>query len=138
MGKNILNETVLSSLAEKAKEAAKLAYSPYSGCSVGAALISTDGEVYLGANIENAAYSPTICAERVAFSNAIVSGKKDFLAIAVYGEIKGKTNVLFPPCGVCRQFMSEFCSDDFIVLFVSDSGYEKHTLGELLPNRFSL
>jgi len=137
MIKEILTETALQNLARKAREAAKLSYSPYSRCAVGAALLTTDGEIFLGTNIENAAYSPTLCAERAAFANAITGGKREFAAIAVYGEINGKS-ASFPPCGVCRQFMSEFCDDDFVVLFVTENGYELHKFGELLPHRFSL
>lgn len=121
-----------------AKEAMTHAYAPYSGYKVGAALLCKDGTVYQGCNIENAAYSPTNCAERTAFFKAIYDGKRDFSAIAVCGGKDGAISGLFPPCGVCRQVMREFCEEDFIIYMVTPEGFEKRTLAQLLPDSFSL
>ena len=125
-------------LCELAKEAMQQAYAPYSGYKVGAALLCADGTVYQGCNIENASYSPTNCAERTAFFKAIYDGKREFAAIAVCGGKNGVITGLFPPCGVCRQVMREFCEDDFMVYMVSADGYEARTLAQLLPDSFSL
>ena len=91
----------------KAIEAREASYSPYSNISVGAALLTKSGKVYLGQNIENASFSPTVCAERVAFFKAISEGERDFAAIAIVGEKHGnEPSGNFPPCGVCRQVMA--------------------------------
>ena len=124
-------------LCELAREAMTHAYVPYSGYQVGAALLCADGTVYQGCNIENASYSPTVCAERTAFFKAVYDGHRDFAAIAVCGGKDGVITGAFPPCGVCRQVMREFCSGDFeIVLARSQEDYEVHTLEELLPLSF--
>ena len=125
-------------LCELAKEAMQQAYAPYSGYKVGAALLCADGTVYQGCNIENASYSPTNCAERTAFFKAIYDGKREFTAIAVCGGKNGVITGLFPPCGVCRQVMREFCGDDFLIYMVSADSYEVRTLAQLLPDSFSL
>ena len=125
-------------LCEKAIEAMGHAYAPYSGYKVGAALLCADGSVYQGCNVENAAYSPTNCAERTAFFTAIYDGKRDFSAIAICGGKDGVITGLFPPCGVCRQVMREFCKEDFKVYMITPDGYETRTLAELLPDSFSL
>ncbi|MBE6916615.1 MAG: cytidine deaminase [Ruminococcaceae bacterium] len=125
-------------LCELAKEAMSRAYAPYSGYYVGAALLCSDGTVYQGCNIENASFSPTNCAERTAFFKAIYDGHRDFEAIAICGGKEGKITGLFPPCGVCRQVMREFCRDDFKVYMITPEGYELKTLTELLPSSFSL
>lgn len=125
-------------LVELAKAAMTHAYAPYSGYKVGAALLCADGTVYQGCNIENASYSPTNCAERTAFFKAIYDGKRDFQAIAVCGGNDGIITGKFPPCGVCRQVMREFCNEDFKVYMITPEGYEKRTLAELLPDSFSL
>ena len=124
-------------LVELAKEAMMHAYVPYSGYKVGAALLCKDGTVYLGCNIENASFTPTVCAERTAFFKAITDGKREFSAIAVCGGKGGVLTGAFPPCGVCRQVMREFCEDDFTVYLVNPDGYETLTLAELLPHSFS-
>ena len=124
-------------LVELAKEAMSHAYVPYSGYRVGAALLCADGTVYQGCNIENAAYSPTVCAERTAFFKAVYDGHRDFSAIAVCGGKDGHITGLFPPCGVCRQVMAEFCGKDFPIYLVHPTGYEKRTLEQLLPLGFS-
>ncbi len=125
-------------LCELAKEAMKCAYAPYSGYKVGAALLCADGTVYQGCNIENASYSPTNCAERTAFFKAIYDGKREFSAIAVCGGKDGIITGKFPPCGVCRQVMREFCNEDFKVYMITPEGYEERTLAQLLPDSFSL
>ena len=123
-------------LCEMAIEAMGHAYAPYSGYKVGAALLCADGTVYQGCNIENASYSPTNCAERTAFFKAIYDGHRDFVSIAVCGGKNGQISGAFPPCGVCRQVMREFCADDFTVYMVDEKGYESVTLAELLPHSF--
>ena len=125
-------------LCELAKEAMTHSYSPYSGYKVGAALLCKDGTVYTGCNIENAAYTPTICAERTAIFKAVYDGQRAFAAIAVCGGKDGVITGRFPPCGVCRQVMREFCSDDFKVYLVTPEGYQETTLGQLLPESFSI
>ena len=125
-------------LVELAKEAMARAYAPYSRYKVGAALLCKDGTVYQGCNIENAAHSPTNCAERTAFFKAIYDGKREFSAIAVCGGKDGVISGLFPPCGVCRQVMREFCEEDFRIYMVTPEGYEERTLAQLLPDSFSL
>lgn len=121
-----------------AQEAMMHAYVPYSGYRVGAALLCADGSVYQGCNIENAAYGPTNCAERTAFFKAVYDGKRDFAAIAVCGGKDGIITDVFPPCGVCRQVMREFCGDDFKIYMVDGhGGYQTWTLSELLPCSFS-
>ncbi len=125
-------------LIEQAKEAMTHAYVPYSGYKVGAALLCADGSVYGGCNIENASYSPTNCAERTAFFKAVYDGHRDFTAIAVVGGKDGVITGAFPPCGVCRQVMREFCTDDFMVYVGGrDGAYEALTLAQLLPHSFS-
>ena len=126
-------------LTELAIEAMHRAYAPYSGYKVGAALLCADGTVYQGCNIENAAYGPTNCAERTAIFKAVYDGQRDFKAIAVCGGKDGTITGAFPPCGVCRQVMREFCDDDFIVYLAGPDGcYEKRTLAQLLPDSFRL
>ena len=125
-------------LIEKAKQAMEKAYAPYSGFQVGAALLCADGSIYTGCNIENASFSPTICAERTAFAKAVSEGKRDFTAIAVCGGKGGVITGLCTPCGVCRQVMAEFCKEDFQVILVKPNGYEQRTLSQLLPDSFAL
>ena len=121
-----------------AKEAMTRSYSPYSGYKVGAALLCADGTVYQGCNMENASFSPTVCAERTAFFKAVSEGKRDFAAIAICGGKDGVITGYFPPCGVCRQVMTEFCSGDFpIYLAGADGAWQVKTLAELLPLSFS-
>lgn len=125
-------------LCRLAVEAREKAYAPYSGFRVGAALLAKSGEVYLGSNIENAAYTPTVCAERTAFFKAVSEGETEFFAIAVAGGNGDKVGGAFPPCGVCRQVMAEFCDGDFKILTVTGDGmFEEYTLTELLPLAFS-
>lgn len=125
-------------LIKKALEARQQAYAPYSGFGVGAALLTADGTVYTGCNIENAAFTPTNCAERTAFFKAISDGKRDFCAIAVAGgPLKGQIDAYCTPCGVCRQVMAEFCTKEFVILCAkSPEDYREYTLLSLLPEAF--
>ena len=126
-------------LIEKAKEAMKSAYAPYSKFKVGAALLCDDGSIYTGCNIENASFSPTVCAERVAIFKAVSDGKRGFSAIAVCGASDGVlTDKFCTPCGVCRQVLSEFCGKDFAIYCVSDNDAKEFTLSQLLPESFGL
>lgn len=125
-------------LCQKAVEALKNSYSPYSNCKVGAALLCKSGKIFTGCNIENASFSPTICAERVAFSKAVSEGEKDFEAIAVAGQINGVLTA-FSPCGVCRQVMAEFCDNNFNILVVTgENTFNEYALGQILPISFNL
>lgn len=123
-------------LISLAVEAMGKAYAPYSGFHVGAALLCSDGTVFTGCNIENAAYSPTNCAERTAIFKAVSEGRKDFTAIAICGGKSGKLTGLCTPCGVCRQVLSEFCKEDFPIYLAHKDGYKALTLGDLLPYSF--
>lgn len=126
-------------LVELAIEAMDHAYVPYSGYKVGAALLCSDGTIYQGCNIENAAYGPTNCAERTAFFKAVYDGHHDFDSIAVCGGKNGIIEGFFPPCGVCRQVMREFCKDDFKIYMIGKNhSWECYTLAEILPHSFSL
>ena len=125
-------------LIEKAEEARLHSYSPYSGFKVGAALLCSDGTVYTGCNIENASFTPTICAERTAIFKAVYDGRRDFVAIAIVGG-KEDTSAPCPPCGVCRQVMGEFCTPDFMVYFPDGKGgIIEEPLHNLLPHSFML
>ena len=125
-------------LIEAAKQAAKHAYVPYSNFTVGAALLTADGTVYSGCNIENAAFSPTNCAERTAFFKAVSDGARDFCAIAIIGGTNGDFSDFCPPCGVCRQVMAEFCAPEFrVILGRSDGAIREFTLSDLLPHGFT-
>ncbi|OJU12408.1 MAG: cytidine deaminase [Clostridiales bacterium 43-6] len=116
-------------------------YSPYSMFAVGAALLTPGGTIYTGCNIENAAYTPTNCAERTAFFKAVSEGHREFTAIAIAGgyvDQDGESDYIYP-CGVCRQVMSEFCSGDFVILSVKDEEHvQETTLKELLPHAFGM
>ena len=131
---NIINAKALLAMAEEARSAA---YSPYSGITVGAALLTKEGRIFKGANIENASYTPTVCAERVAFFKAISEGETEFLAIAIAGgEKDSPSKADFPPCGVCRQVMTEFCGKDFRVIWGNGEKVTAKTLGEIMPDSF--
>ena len=124
-------------LIKLAIEARENAYAPYSHWKVGAALLTTNGRIYKGCNIENSAFTGTSCAERTAFFKAISEGEMEFEKIAVVGgdENLGLTGIC-TPCGVCRQVMSEFCDPDKfkIICAKSTDEYEEYSLRELLPN----
>ena len=126
-----------ATLCKKAVEMMAKAYAPYSGYRVGAALLTASGRIYTGCNVENAAYSPTVCAERVAFFKAISEGERSFTAIAVAGGTDAPAKDGFPPCGVCRQVMAEFCGPEFKILVARPDGFECYTLRDLLPEAFS-
>ena len=124
-------------LIHLAKQAMQRAYTPYSGYKVGAALVTKQGDVYLGCNIENAAFGPSNCAERTAFFTAICAGEREFEAIAVVGGKDGVVTDIFPPCGVCRQVMQEFCGPDFMIYMGrGDDSFEVVRLDALLPYGF--
>ena len=119
-------------LIEEAKKAMEKAYAPYSGYKVGAALLGADGRVYTGCNIENAAFGPTICAERTAVAKAVSEGRRDFVRIVVAGD----SDAPCVPCGVCRQVLREFASDIEIICLGSDGSELTMALSDLLPRSF--
>ena len=125
-------------LLAEAKKAREQSYAPYSQCRVGAALLSAEGRIYHGCNIENAAFGPTVCAERVALFKAVSEGVRQFTAIAVVGGKSAQTSGLFPPCGVCRQALREFCLPEelTVVLEQEDGSPRLLTLADLLPHSF--
>ncbi len=132
----------MKELVKKALEAQKFSYSPYSNFQVGAALLTKSGKIYTGCNIENAAYSPTNCAERTAFFKAVSEGETKFEAIAIVGspkDVKEDEREYCAPCGVCRQVMAEFCNiKDFkVILGKSEDDYKIYTLEEVLPLAFT-
>ncbi len=124
-------------LVQEAYEAQKYAYAPYSNWVVGAALLTKNGKIYRGCNIENAMFTPSSCAERTAIFKAISEGETDFVAIAVVGNDKNKAigdGDYCAPCGVCRQVMREFCSGNFEIILARDyDDYKVYTLDDLLP-----
>lgn len=129
-------------LIKEAFEARKTSYAPYSDFNVGASLLTTDGKVYHGCNIESASYTPSCCGERTAFFKAVSENQRDFKAIAIVAAPKGSEAEDFDycaPCGVCRQVMAEFCdTEDFkIILAKSEDDYKVYTLEELLPLSFT-
>ena len=127
-------------LVELALEARNRSYAPYSHFMVGAALLTNDGKVYQGCNIENASFSPTVCAERTAFFKAISEGDREFVKIAVVGSPEGEVDRYAAPCGVCRQVMTEFCDPEtFEIIFgISPEKYEVHPGKESLPYGFGM
>ena len=132
------NNKTYSELLELAERARELSYSPYSGIAVGAALLTASGKIYTGANIENASYSPTVCAERTAIFKAVLDGEREFSAIAIAGGKRGeRSRDGFYPCGVCRQVMAEFATPDFVIVTAKDGGIECHTLADALPLAFT-
>lgn len=124
------------SLMRQAEKARLMAYTPYSNFKVGAALLTEDGKVYLGCNIENAAYTPTNCAERTAFFKAVSEGERKFRCIAVVGGKEGEPAPFCAPCGVCRQVMAEFCTDEFEIILGTSSQYHVFQLADILPFAF--
>lgn len=135
----IMAENQIKKLIETAIEARKKSYSPYSHYRVGAALFTSDGHMFSGCNIENAAYTPTNCAERTAFFKAVSEGVRDFTAIAIVGSPEGDEITQYSyPCGVCRQVMMEFCDPEVFQVIVARSAeeYEIRTLKEFLPEGF--
>lgn len=134
----VLEKATVENLIGMAIEMLKYSYTPYSDFKVGAALLAKNGTVYTGCNIENAAYTPTNCAERTAFFKAVSEGVKEFHAICVVGGKNGILTEYAAPCGVCRQVMMEFCDpEEFqIILAIDTEHYEIFTLKELLPRGF--
>ena len=126
-------------LSEAAIKAREKSYCPYSGFAVGAALLTEDGRIYTGANIESASYTPTVCAERVAFFSAVHQGERNFSAIAIAGgKATEAVSDFTPPCGVCRQVMTEFCKKDFNIILTNGNDIKIFTLAELFPEVFIL
>lgn len=128
----------IQKLIDLAIEQLSFAYAPYSGFQVGAALLTKEGKMYTGCNIENAAYSPTNCAERTAFFKAVSEGERQFQAICIVGGKNGVLTDYTAPCGVCRQVMMEFCNpDSFQIILAKDrETYKIFSLRELLPMGF--
>ena len=120
-----------------AVNAREFSVAPYSNFAVGACLMTKDGKFYTGCNIENASFSPTICAERTAFVKALSEGEKEFSAIAIVGGKKGEELVFCAPCGVCRQVMTEFCDGDFEIILGTPNDYKIYTLKEIMPLSFT-
>ena len=131
-----MNNNTLYNLAVTA---AQKSYSKYSGYSVGAALLCNDGSIFTGCNIENSSYGATVCAERTAFFKAISEGKTNFKELVICtlrnGELMDNS---FLPCGICRQVMCEFCSENFVVSIISKDSVKQYTLSQLLRNGFIL
>ena len=122
-------------LIKEAIAARNNSHSPYSHFKVGCAILSKGGEIYKGCNVENAAYSETVCAERVAILNAVSQGVKEFSAICIVGGIE-EINDFTYPCGSCRQVMSEFCDNDLEIVLFDGKNTKLCTLGQLFPNSF--
>ena len=125
-------------LVEEAYAAMKHAYAPYSHFRVGAALLTKEGKIFTGCNIENASYGATNCAERTAFFKAVSEGERSFTRIAVVGNYPGKPGDYCAPCGVCRQVMREFCDPETFEIIIArgPEDYKSFLLKELLPESF--
>jgi len=137
--KDIVEDIPVKELIRSAQEARKKAYAPYSGYMVGAAVLTNELRIYTGCNIENASYTPSICAERTAISKAVSEGRRGFKAIAIVGSPKGESITQYSyPCGVCRQVMREFADPESFIVIVARSGqdYRQYRLSELLPESF--
>ena len=134
----MIAETEKKELIKQAIAAMQTAYAPYSHFRVGAALLTRSGRIYQGGNIENAAYTPTNCAERTAFFKAVSEGEREFAAICVVGGKDGVLTDYAAPCGVCRQVMMEFCNPEsfLIILAMNENTYQEYTLKQLLPEGF--
>ena len=132
-----MNQTVPDQLLDAAREAGKNAYAPYSGYHVGAAVLTDNGEIYTGCNVENASYGLTNCAERTAIFKAVSSGARKIKAIAIAGPVGGSPAY---PCGACRQVIAEFAEAADMPIYVSTGAEssETYTLAELLPKGFEL
>ena len=129
-----MNHQELYTLADQARARS---YAPYSHFTVGAALLTKSGKVYLGCNIENAAYGAVNCAERTAFFTAVCEGERDFAAIAIAGGREGEVGDVCAPCGICRQVLAEFCTPDFEVVLALGEGVRSYRLDEILPLSFT-
>lgn len=133
-----MDRELIQKMIDLAIEQLQYSYTPYSHFKVGAALLTKDGKLYTGCNIENAAYTPTNCAERTAFFKAVSEGEREFRAICIVGGKDGILTEYAAPCGVCRQVMMEFCNPEtfHIILATGKEQYEIFTLKELLPLGF--
>lgn len=133
-----MEQVYIEKLIETAIAQLDYSYTPYSNFKVGAALLTKNGDIYTGCNIENAAYTPTNCAERTAFFKAVSEGVRDFQAICIVGGKDGVLTEYAAPCGVCRQVMMEFCNPKTfqIILAIDKERYDIYTLEELLPQGF--
>ena len=132
-----LTKEQIRELGVKALAGLKNSYAPYSHFHVSAVLLCADGKAYTGNNIENAAYTPSVCAERCAFFKAVSEGERDFTAIALCGGLNGIVKDYCAPCGVCRQVMREFCRPDFKIIMVkSEEEWKEYTLEQLIPEGF--
>ena len=131
-----ISNSMAETLLQAASQAAEQAYAPYSHFPVGAALLTTDGEIITGVNVENASYGLTVCAERTAIVKAITLGKRQFLGIAVWASKRPHGSVT--PCGGCRQFLAEFFSPDGVIISsnATDGSVQCFTMKELLPEAF--
>ncbi|WP_330384789.1 cytidine deaminase [Bariatricus massiliensis] len=134
----MLDDKLVVHMIDTALGQLKYSYTPYSGFKVGAALLADNGKIYTGCNIENAAYTPSNCAERTAFFKAVSEGITKFKAICIVGGKDGVVTEYTPPCGVCRQVMMEFCNPETfqVILAVDDRRYHMYRLKELLPHGF--
>ena len=133
-----LTKEQIRELAAKSLAGIKNSYAPYSHFHVSAVLLSENGNIYTGNNIENAAYTPSVCAERCAFFKAVSEEERDFAAIALCGGLNGVVKDYCAPCGVCRQVMQEFCAPDFMIYMGrGDDSYEAVPLEQLLPYGFN-
>ena len=136
-----LSESVILKLIDKAEKARTFSFSPYSNFSVGAAILCKNGEFFTGCNIESEVFAPSICAERVALFKTLSDGQKEFLAIAIVGgkSDESKIQKFCPPCGVCRQILTEFCNEEnFEVILYDGKNYRLFKLRDLLPERFKV
>lgn len=125
-------------LVSIALDAMKNAYAPYSRCLVGAALLCDDGSVFSGCNVENASFGATNCAERTAVFKAVSEGKRKFTAVAVVGGKNGNVIETFPPCGICRQVLSEFAAKDMRVILFDGEKVYTHNFFDMLPFSFTI
>ncbi len=138
MEKQELSRELIKKMCGIAIDMQKRSYVPYSHFHVGCALLTKDGTIISGCNVENSSYPLCTCAERTAFAKAVSEGKHEFVAIAIAGGPEGGENDYCPPCGVCRQVMSEFCTGDFtLYLAKSIEDYKEYTLDEIMPMRFT-
>ena len=133
-----MERELIQKLIRIAKDHRKMSYAPYSNFNVSAALLTESGNIYKGINFENAAYSPSICAERSAASAAVNAGDRKFTAIAIVGGPSYSTDNYCPPCGVCRQVLREFADPQEMVVILAKSvtDYREYTLEQLLPESF--
>lgn len=128
-----IDQSKKEELAAKACDMTKRSYAPYSHFHVGAALLCDDGTIFTGCNVENASFGATNCAERTAVFKAVSEGYTHFTAIAIAGGSGGEIGAACPPCGICRQVLSEFCDSDMPVLLAKADGYDEYDFGDVLP-----